>query len=132
MLDYPFDTTRTAVQMLLNGVIARNPDVRIILSHAGGFLPYASHQFAELAPAVRKDVPITEEILKQFQTYYFDVALSSSPAALPNLTAFAKKGPHHVRQRLSIRTCGGRHIVRPQVGRIHHSIGSRTCGNQPQ
>lgn len=92
MLDYPFDTTRTAVQMVLNGVIARNPDVRIILSHAGGFLPYASHRFAELTPAVRKDVPSTEEILKQFQTYYFDVALSSTSAALPTLTAFAKKG----------------------------------------
>ena len=44
VLDYPFDTTRTAVQMVLNSVIARNPDVRIILSHAGGFLPYASHR----------------------------------------------------------------------------------------
>jgi len=92
VLDYPFDTTRTAVQMVLNGVIARNPDVRIILSHAGGFLPYASHRFAKLAPGVRKDVPTTEEILKQLQTYYFDVALSSSLAALPTLTAFAKKG----------------------------------------
>jgi 6-methylsalicylate decarboxylase len=51
-----------------------------------------AHRFAELAPGVRKDVPTTEEILKQLQTYYFDVALSSSLAALPTLTAFAKKG----------------------------------------
>jgi predicted TIM-barrel fold metal-dependent hydrolase len=92
VLDYPFDTTRTAVQMVLNGVVARNPNLRIILSHAGGFLPYVSHRVAELAPRVRKDVPPTEEILKQLQTYYFDVALSSSPAALPTLTAFAQKG----------------------------------------
>lgn len=92
LLDYPFDTTRTAVQMVLNRVIARNPDVRIILSHAGGFLPYVSHRIAELAPRVREDVPPSEEILKQFRSYYFDVALSSSPAALPTLTAFAQKG----------------------------------------
>jgi predicted TIM-barrel fold metal-dependent hydrolase len=91
LLDYPFDTTRSAVQMVLNGVVARNPNLRIILSHAGGFLPYVSHRVAELAPRVRKDVPPTEEILKQLQTYYFDVALSSSPAALPTLTAFAQK-----------------------------------------
>jgi 6-methylsalicylate decarboxylase len=92
VLDYPFDTTRTAVQMVLNGVIARNPNVRVILSHAGGFLPYASHRFAELAPSVRTDVSPPAEILQQFQTYYFDVALSSSAAALPTLRAFAKKG----------------------------------------
>jgi 6-methylsalicylate decarboxylase len=92
VIDYPFDTTRTAVQMVLNGVIARNPNVRIILAHAGGFLPYVSHRVAELAPRVRKDVLPTEEILRQFQTYYFDVALSSSSAALPTLTALAKKG----------------------------------------
>jgi 6-methylsalicylate decarboxylase len=92
LLDYPFDTTRTAVQMVLNGVITRNPNVRIILSHAGGFLPYVLHRVAELASRVRKDVPPSEEILKQLQTYYFDVALSSSLAALPTLTAFAKQG----------------------------------------
>lgn len=37
-------------------------------------------------------MPSTEEILEQLQAYYFDVALSSSVAALPTLTAFAKKG----------------------------------------
>jgi predicted TIM-barrel fold metal-dependent hydrolase len=41
---------------------------------------------------VREDLPPTEEILKQLQTYYFDVALSSSAAALPILMEFAKKG----------------------------------------
>jgi 6-methylsalicylate decarboxylase len=89
VIDYPFDTTRTAVQMVLNGVMDRHRQMKVILSHAGGFLPYASHRFAELAPAVRSDVPTTEELLAAFRRFYFDTALSSGPAALPTLHAFA-------------------------------------------
>jgi len=89
LLDYPFDTTRTAVQLVLNGVITRHPHVRIILSHAGGFLPYAAYRFAELAPGVREDVPNREGLLDLLRTFYFDTALSS-PSALPSLMAFAQ------------------------------------------
>ncbi|VWD43059.1 amidohydrolase [Burkholderia lata] len=89
LLDYPFDTTRTAVQLVLNGVIARHPNVRIILSHAGGFLPYTAYRFAELAPGVRNDVPNRDGLLDLLRTFYFDTALSA-PSALPSLTAFAQ------------------------------------------
>jgi predicted TIM-barrel fold metal-dependent hydrolase len=89
IVDYPFDTTRTAVQLVLNGVLDRYPQVRIILSHAGGFLPYASHRFAELASAVRAGAPAPSALLESFSHFYFDTALSSGPAALPSLKAFA-------------------------------------------
>jgi aminocarboxymuconate-semialdehyde decarboxylase len=89
LLDYPFDTTRTALQLVLNGVIARYPNVRFILSHAGGFLPYTAYRFAELAPGVRNDVPNRDGLLDLLRTFYFDTALSS-PSALPSLTAFAQ------------------------------------------
>ncbi|HGO6078947.1 2-hydroxy-1-naphthoic acid nonoxidative decarboxylase [Burkholderia cenocepacia] len=89
LLDYPFDTTRTTVQLVLNGVIARHPNVRIILSHAGGFLPYTAYRFAELAPGVRNDVPNRDGLLDLLRTFYFDTALSA-PSALPSLTAFAQ------------------------------------------
>ncbi len=44
LVDYPFDTTRT--QLVLNGIVDRYPRARIILAHAGGFVPFASHRFA--------------------------------------------------------------------------------------
>jgi predicted TIM-barrel fold metal-dependent hydrolase len=92
IVDYPFDTTRAAVQLVLNGVVTRSPRVKIILSHAGGFLPYAAHRFAELAPAVRTDVPATGDLLESFQSFYFDTALASSPASLLALQSFARPG----------------------------------------
>jgi predicted TIM-barrel fold metal-dependent hydrolase len=91
LLDYPFDTTRAAVQLVLNGIVDRYLGVRIILSHAGGFVPYASHRFAELAHVFRPDAADPVDILKSFQRFYFDTALSSGPAALPSLKAFAQQ-----------------------------------------
>jgi aminocarboxymuconate-semialdehyde decarboxylase len=89
IIDYPFDTTRTAVQLVLNGVPGRYPNIRFILSHAGGFLPYAAHRFAELASAVRPEGPTPGQILAAFKRFYFDTALSSGPAAMPSFQAFA-------------------------------------------
>lgn len=91
-LDYPFDTTRLAVQLVFNGVTRRYPDLKIILSHAGGFLPYAAQRFAELATAIREDISDANAVLEEFRRYYFDTALSSSQFALPSLLAFAKPG----------------------------------------
>jgi 6-methylsalicylate decarboxylase len=92
LVDYPFATTRTAVQLVLNGIVDRYPGARIILSHAGGFVPYATHRFAELAHVFRPDAAKPADILASFRRFYFDTALSSSPSALPSITAFAKPG----------------------------------------
>ena len=92
LVDYPFDTTRTAVQLVLNGILDRYPRVRIILAHAGGFVPFASHRFAQLARVFQPDAAKPTAILASFRRFYFDTALSSSPAALPSLKHFAENG----------------------------------------
>jgi aminocarboxymuconate-semialdehyde decarboxylase len=72
--------------------VDRYPGARIILAHAGGFLPYASHRFAELASVFRHGSADPAHILGSFQRFYFDTALSSGPAALPSLIAFGGSG----------------------------------------
>ncbi|WP_322101870.1 amidohydrolase family protein [Paraburkholderia sp. J41] len=89
VVDYPFDTTRTAVHLAINGMLDRYPNPEIILSHAGGFLPYAAHRFAELLYALAPNGPSTEDLLQRFGRFNFDTALSSGPAALPSLLAFS-------------------------------------------
>jgi aminocarboxymuconate-semialdehyde decarboxylase len=64
----------------------------LILAHAGGFVPYASHRFAELARVFRPDAASPADILASFEHFYFDTALSSGPTALPSLKAFARSG----------------------------------------
>ncbi|MEN6591661.1 MAG: hypothetical protein ABFC12_00290 [Methanobacterium sp.] len=40
MIDVCFDTTRTALSLMVNGVTKKYPDVSFILAHAGGTIPY--------------------------------------------------------------------------------------------
>ena len=90
LLDFPFDTTRTAVDLVAHGVFDRHPDLRVILSHAGGFLPYAAHRFTGAAMVNPGTTP--EGILADLRRFYFDTALSATPTALPSLLAFAEPG----------------------------------------
>lgn len=87
ILDFPFDTTRTAVHMVAKGVFRRHKRIRVILSHGGGFLPYAAYRFVGAAQFNPEIAP--EEIFEDLQRFYFDTALSSTPASMPSLLAFA-------------------------------------------
>lgn len=88
--DFLLDTTRAAYLLIRNGIRRRYPDIRFVLSHAGGFLPYASHRLAiSIAGDTGGNV---DDILADLAGFHFDTALSSSPAALPSLLAFAKPG----------------------------------------
>ncbi|MER7834791.1 amidohydrolase family protein [Streptomyces sp. NPDC096040] len=88
--DFLLDTTHAACLLVRNGVVRRYPYIRFILSHAGGFVPYASHRMAVALAADTGRSPL--DILDDFRGFYFDTALSASPAALPTLLAFARPG----------------------------------------
>lgn len=88
--DFLLDTTRAAYLLVRNGIRVRYPKIQFILSHAGGFVPYASHR---MAVAITADTGRSwADVLDDFSSFYFDTALSSSAAALPTLLAFAKPG----------------------------------------
>ena len=90
LADFLLTTTRAAINMVLRGVPRRYPNLKIILSHGGGFLPYAAYRVANRA-ANGKDATLTAaEILDGLSTFYFDTALSSSITALPSLLTFAR------------------------------------------
>ncbi|MFG2222471.1 amidohydrolase family protein [Streptomyces sp. NPDC048644] len=92
LVDYVFDTTRTALNMLLNGVLSRHPKVRVILSHGGGFLPYAAYRFAGLTSTVTDTGRTADDVIRDLKRFHFDTALAAGPSALPALLAFAEPG----------------------------------------
>jgi predicted TIM-barrel fold metal-dependent hydrolase len=89
-VDFLLDTTRAAYLLVRNGIRTRYPNIRFILSHAGGFVPYAAHRMALAITLDTGRSPL--DSLDDFAGFYFDTALSSSPAALPSLLAFARPG----------------------------------------
>ncbi|TXC96853.1 amidohydrolase family protein [Streptomyces sp. ISID311] len=92
LADYVFDSTRTALNLVLNGVMDRHRNVRVILPHGGGFLPYVAYRFSGLISTVVHPDRSAEGILRDLKRFYFDTALSASPSALPALLAFAEPG----------------------------------------
>jgi predicted TIM-barrel fold metal-dependent hydrolase len=88
--DFLLDTTRAAYLLVRNGIRTRYPNIRFILSHAGGFVPYAAHRMALAITGETGRSPL--DSLDDFAAFYFDTALSSCPAALPSLLAFARPG----------------------------------------
>jgi len=97
--DFLLDTTRAAAGLLLTGALEEFSRIRWILAHAGGFLPYISYrvllamlrQEGRMAQAKamlfrETEVPKRMDLLSRF---WFDTALSSSPAAFPALLAVA-------------------------------------------
>jgi predicted TIM-barrel fold metal-dependent hydrolase len=89
-VDFLLDTTRAAYLLVRNGIRSRYPDIKFVLSHGGGFVPYASHR---MAMAIFADTGRNVfEALDELAGFYFDTALTSTPAALPSLLAFAKPG----------------------------------------
>jgi predicted TIM-barrel fold metal-dependent hydrolase len=88
--DFLLDTTRAAIQMAKNGVLERCPSLKIVLSHAGGFLPYAAERVARVCSPDGSNAGG----IARLRRFWFDTALSSSPYALPALLAFAN--PHQI------------------------------------
>lgn len=93
IVDYPHETTRAAVDIVMSNGRRRYPDVKIILAHAGGTLPYLAKRVAALSDVglVNKSV---EEIGEDIASFYFDIALSSSKETIEILLTCTK--PDHI------------------------------------
>ncbi|CAG8218752.1 unnamed protein product [Penicillium salamii] len=90
-IDYPHETTRTAMDMITNGTRLKYPACKVILSHAGGTLPYIISRVTtpmKKAPdfAVSHRIGTTHDTaMESFRSFHFDLALSSSPQVLDML-----------------------------------------------
>lgn len=84
-MDFTFDTTRAAFNMVWRGTVERYPDVRFVLAHAGGTVPYLSWRFNLLwgSPEVRDRAP--EGALHYLRRFYYDTALSPTATTLGSL-----------------------------------------------
>jgi predicted TIM-barrel fold metal-dependent hydrolase len=90
MIEYPFDTTRAAVNLLFSGALERFPNIRFILSHAGGTLPSLAWRLS-VAPMIDKRLKqrTREEIFAGLKTFWYDNALASGAAPMGALSRIA-------------------------------------------
>jgi predicted TIM-barrel fold metal-dependent hydrolase len=87
LLDFPVDTSRTVAQMHYSGTFARTPDVKYVLSHAGGTVPFLAKRFAIIDEmgVVPDEDGTRGSAADTFRRLYFDTALSWSDPTLHTL-----------------------------------------------
>lgn len=91
LLDFPVDTARAVAQMHYNGVFSAAPDVKFVLSHAGGVVPYLAQRFAIIDEmAIIPDDPGTRSSAADtFRRLYWDTTSAWSDPTLHTLRAVA-------------------------------------------
>jgi len=94
VLEFPFETTRAATSLILSGVLSRFKNIRFILSHAGGTLPF-------LAPRIALSISMMPGVIERYgdpmaalRSFYFDTALSAGDSTLSALVKVTD--PSHI------------------------------------
>ena len=91
VIDFPLETTKTAVDLVVNGHMKRYPDVKIILSHGGGALPYLIQRPAS-GLGLSLDNFDHDDMIEDAKKFYFDTAITGHELPLSLLEKFAKPG----------------------------------------
>ncbi len=89
LIDYPFETTRVAVNLIFNGVMEKLPDIKFILSHAGGTLPMLAHRISLFDKKTKQQTNYPKGALHYIREFWYDTALCGDKAPLDALLAFA-------------------------------------------
>jgi predicted TIM-barrel fold metal-dependent hydrolase len=97
LFEFVFDTTRAVANLVLSGTLKKYPHLRIILSHAGGTVPFVAEKIVngalytafasqintrqislpgEQIAAIRQ--AFAEDTLSQLRNLYYDTALSAN------------------------------------------------------
>ena len=107
MMEYLFDTTRAAVNLIFSGAIARYPRIRFILPHAGGLVPYFAWRLS-VSPMIDRRLPqlTREQVLSGLGISGTTMRCRQASRPSARSTGRASRA-HRIRNRLSVRQSGG-------------------------
>jgi 6-methylsalicylate decarboxylase len=95
VIEFPIETTRAAANLLFSGTLDRYPALKIILSHAGGALPFLARRMtyaSTINPDLEGGAPV--DLLGSLGRLYYDVAMSATPEQMSCLRSLV--GPDHI------------------------------------
>ena len=111
LIEFLFDTTRAALNLLFTDALHRYPNIRWILCHAGGTLPFVAWRISDIASRQMIHAPwdtqypsaymarhgkaLTQEmVLKDFKRFYYETAISAGRQSLATVREVAE--PDHI------------------------------------
>ena len=89
MLEWPYDTGRTVVSLLLASALVKYPDIKWIFSHAGGPVPALAGRIVNMTRN-RKDLPqiAPQGVMHELTRLHYDTANASFAPTLAALFKF--------------------------------------------
>ncbi|WP_342659220.1 amidohydrolase (plasmid) [Sphingomonas sp. NY01] len=93
-VEFLCDTTRAATNMMFNGTLKKYRNIRFILAHAGGFLPYIAWRLSLANDMPEWAAKVPGGVLDAIRGFYFDTALSPAPWVLAALNELVD--PSHI------------------------------------
>jgi predicted TIM-barrel fold metal-dependent hydrolase len=90
-IEYPFDTTRTVMTLVGSGIMDACRNLKIILPHGGGTLPFLALRTSLHLARFAKQLSgkTSEDVLAQYRSFYFDLTAVSHPFAIDALLTLA-------------------------------------------
>ena len=91
-VEYVFDTTRAIVNLIYNGTLKRCPNIRLIVAHGGGAVPFLAERIAMMEG--HRGAKNVTDVIPPLRSLYFEIASTTSAYALRSLQEFAD--PAHI------------------------------------
>jgi predicted TIM-barrel fold metal-dependent hydrolase len=85
MLEFVFESTRAASDLVLSGVLTRYPNIDWVFTHSGGALPVLAERIQLFGDVFLGDAPETP-VADQLARLWYDLAGTPFPHAAPALT----------------------------------------------
>lgn len=89
------ETTRAVTNMISRNVLARYPDVKVVVPHCGAYLPLAIPRVKSLTPVMQKNRMVGEtDYAANLAALYYDLAGAHSPEVIRMLLTVTQ--PDHL------------------------------------
>ncbi|WP_447506070.1 amidohydrolase family protein [Acinetobacter pittii] len=89
LFEFPFDTTRAVVNLMYKNVLLKYPNIRWLLAHAGGAIPFLAYRTNILRyyPIIAQNLGISllDDGNVAYSRLYYDTALSPAPSAMKSV-----------------------------------------------
>jgi predicted TIM-barrel fold metal-dependent hydrolase len=91
-VEYVFDTTRAIVNLVYSGTLKRCPNIRLVVAHGGGTVPYLAERIAMMEG--HRGAKNLTGVIPSLRALYYETASTTSAYALRSLQEFAD--PAHI------------------------------------
>jgi predicted TIM-barrel fold metal-dependent hydrolase len=92
VVEYVFDTTRAIVNLIFTGTLRRCPDIRLIVAHGGGTVPFLAQRISMLEG--HRHAKEVSGVIPTLGALYYEIASTTAASALRSLQELAD--PTHI------------------------------------